>query len=122
VPFVAPDPHARQGEVVANGHCLRHVQEVVGVPHSSTLRAGAKVKGGNVPRGTVIGTFGPDGRYTNRTDGTAHVAILLEETAEGLVVVDQYLGKPVGERLIRWRGGAGRRVNDGDAYHVVEAA
>lgn len=121
--FVAAEPHARLGDIVDNGHCMRHVQVVAGVPHSSMLRRGAKVRDAeDVPRGTVIGTFDANGRYANATDGSSHVAILLARRADGLLVVDQYIGKPVGERLIRYRGGEGSAVNDGDAYHVVEVA
>jgi Cu/Ag efflux pump CusA len=123
--FVARDPHARLGEVVDNGHCMRHVQVVAGVPHSSTLRRGAKVKDTEgIPRGTVIGTFDANGRYANATDGSSHVAILLEQLPHGLRVVDQYQSRAggVAERTIRYKGGQGKAADDGDAYHVVEVA
>jgi hypothetical protein len=119
VPFVASDPYARLGEVIDTGHCMRHVQVVAGVTHSSTLRRGERVRGANVPRGTVVGTFDAEGRYANATDGSSHVAILLEETADGLRVVDQWRGQPVHERLIRFKGGQGTANNDGDRFHVV---
>lgn len=124
MPFVAVDPHARLGTVIDTGHCLRHVQVVAGVTHSSTLRRGERVlDADDVARGTVIGTFGADGRYTSATDSTAHMAILLHRNADdSLLVVDQFLGKPVGERVIRNRGGSGSPVNDASAYHVVEMA
>jgi hypothetical protein len=123
MPFVAANPHARLGDVVESGHCLRHVQVVAGVTHSSTLRRGAKVKDADVPRGTVIGTFGADGKYANATDGSSHIAIFLYQLTDGLRVIDQWQNrKPpgVGERTIMFKGGAGKPVDDGDAYYVVE--
>jgi len=122
VPFIADNPKQHIGTVVSNGHCLRHVQVVAGVTHSSTLRRGDPVRGSSCAPGTVIGTFDEDGRYANATDGSSHVAILLAETDEGLLVVDQWLGQPVHERLIHFRDGEGSAVNDASRYHIVESA
>ena len=73
-----------------------------------------------MPAGTVIATFGPDGRYSNRVDGSAHAAVLLAEQADGLRVLDQWTGHPVQQRVIRLPGGTGSAVNDGDQFYVVE--
>jgi hypothetical protein len=118
--FVAADPHARFGTVVDTGHCMRHVQVVAGVTHSSTLRRGARVRDSDVPPGTVIGTFNSAGRYANATDGSSHVAILLTKQPDGLLVVDAWQGQPVHERVIRYRGGEGQAVNDADRFYIVE--
>lgn len=120
--FVAKNPYARLGEVIDTGHCLRHVQVVAGVPHSSKLRRGQHVltAGDDLPRGVAIGTFGPNGRYTNATDGSAHTAILVERVPEGLRVVDAWVGKPVGERIIRNKGGQGLPVDDASRYHLID--
>src|SRR5436190_15221218 len=120
--WIAADPHARLGEVGGNGHCLRHVQIVAGVTHSSTLRRGEKVRGADIPRGTVIGTFNSQGRYANATDGSSHVAIYLDQTSTGLLVVDQWILHPCGERVIRFKGGLRPACDDGDAYYLVEGA
>jgi catechol 2,3-dioxygenase-like lactoylglutathione lyase family enzyme len=121
--FIAPDPHHHAGTVVDNGHCMRHVQVVAAVPHSSTLRRGAKVRGAGIPRGTVIGTFHPEtGRYENDTSGRSHIAVYLSQDESGIRVIDQWIGKPVGERTIRFKDGQGQWVDDGDRYHVVESA
>src|SRR4029077_15185482 len=85
VPFIADNPKLHIGDVVSTGHCMRHVQVVAGVPHSSRLRRGDPVRGASCAPGTVIGTFDKDGRYANATDGSSHVAILLAETDEGLL-------------------------------------
>jgi hypothetical protein len=121
-PFIAEDTHARLGEAVGSGHCMAHVQAVADVTHSSTLRQGEKVRGNEIPPGTVIGTFDATGCYANATDGSSHVAVLVEQTPDGLKVVDQWQGQPVHERLIRFKGGRGPACDDGDQYHVVEAA
>jgi hypothetical protein len=120
--FVAADPKQHLGTVVDNGHCMRHVQIVAGVTHSSTLRRGQHVRGSGCAPGTVIGTFDADDRYANATDGSSHVAIFLAETEEGLRVIDQWVGQPVHERLIRFRDGEGSAVNDGSRFYVVESA
>jgi hypothetical protein len=102
---------------------MRHVQIVAGVPHSSKLRRGERLATmAAPPRGVVIGTFGDNDTYDNSTDGSEHVAIFVEKRADGLLVVDLWVGQPVHERLIRYRGGEGKDVNDADQFHVVETA
>lgn len=119
--FVAPDPYARLGEVIDTGHCMRHVQVVAGVTHSSTLRAGERVRDMHMlPRGVAIGTFAANGTYANAVDGSSHVALLVSRLSDGLLVVDQWVGQPVHERVLRYRGGEGDACNDGDRFHVIE--
>jgi hypothetical protein len=117
--WVCNNPARYAGQVVASGHCVRLVQEATAAPHTSRWRRGAKVRNGAVPAGTAIATFGADGYYENRTDGASHAAILIAEKDNGLRVWDQWKGHPVAERTIRWRGGQGKPVNDGDAYYVI---
>ena len=119
--WTIPNPERYSGKVVANGQCVRFVQEVGGMPHTSHWRRGAKVRGSHPPKGTVIATFDPNGRYGNHTDGRSHAAVFVGEQQAGLDVWDQWSGQPVHQRLIRFRGGAGKKVNDGDAFHVVIA-
>ena len=121
--WIADDPHKYRGTVVANGHCARHVQMATGITHSSTWRRGVSVRDADADellRGVVIATFDKAGHYANATDGSSHICILLERKTDGLLVVDQWVGKPVGERLIRWKGGAGKAVDDADQYFVVQ--
>jgi hypothetical protein len=119
--FVAADPERYRGRVVANGHCVRFVQAVIpGMPHTSAWRRGRAVRGGQVAKGTAIATFGgAPPRYQNRTDGSSHAAIFIEEVPAGLQVWDQWVGQPVAQRTIRFRRGEGRAVNDGDAFYVI---
>jgi hypothetical protein len=120
--IIASNPYEAIGCVVDNGHCMRHVQECHGVPHSSALRRGARV-GPGTPPGAIIATFNAAGRYANRTDGSSHIAVFLSYNDDGSIdVVDQWRGQPVHERTIRDKGGAGTANNDASRYHVVETA
>ena len=118
--WIVYDPQAHAGQVVGNGQCVRFVQIAGGLPHTSRWRRGHKVRGNNVVTGTVIATFSHEGRYENRTDGASHAAIFVAELDDGLRVWDQWRGHPVAQRTISFRGGQGRRVNDGDQFCVVE--
>jgi hypothetical protein len=120
MPHKATNPEHWAGQAVANGHCVRYVQHCSPVGHTSQWRRGTKVRGSDASPGTIIATFDPDGHYGNRVDGSSHAAVLIAETAEGLRVWDQWVGHPVAQRLIRFRGGQGRAVNDGDRFHIVE--
>jgi hypothetical protein len=80
------------------------------------------VRDGSVPPGTAIATFSPAGTYENDTTGRSHAAILIAENSDGLLVWDCWQGQPVHQRVLRFRGGSGDPVNDGDAFHVIETA
>ena len=110
------------GTVVGNGHCVAHVRQIGGLPHTSFWRRGELVRGSNCAPGTIIATFDDNGRYGNHVDGRSHCAVLLAENSDGLLVIDQWLAQPVHQRTIRYRGGAGAAVNDGDRYYTVEVA
>jgi hypothetical protein len=119
--FIAENAYAQLGKAVENGHCVRFCQKVSTVPHTSRWEPGVKVRGGNVPKGAIIATFDPDTkRYENDIRGRSHAAVFLEEREDGLRVLDQWLGRPVLERTIRFKGGAQPHVDDGDSYYVVE--
>jgi len=108
--------------VVGDGQCVAFVREATGAPHTSRWFAGQSVRGADLPTGTLIATFGTNGRYENDTKGRSHAALYLAQSAVGLRVLDQWIGQPVHERLIRFRAGAGAKANDGDQYAVVEIA
>jgi hypothetical protein len=110
------------GKVVGNGHCVAFVREVTGLPQTSEWRRGERVRGSAAARGTAIATFDPDGRYGNHMDGRSHAAILLAVNEDGLLVVDQWVGRTVRDRVLPFRGGRGDAANDGDAFSVVETA
>jgi hypothetical protein len=119
--WIADSPESFAGQRVHDGQCVRYVQEACGAPHTSRWRRGAQVRGHYVETGTAIATFDADGTYGNHTDGSSHAALFVAELDEGLLVWDQWLRHPVAQRTIRFRGGQGRKVNDGDQFYVIES-
>jgi hypothetical protein len=110
-------------KVVDNGHCVRYLQVAAKVPHTSTWRRGERVRDAvDIEPGTAIATFSADGKYENDTTGKSHAAFFLAKQDDGLLCSDQWVGQPVHERLIRFKGGQGTANNDGDRFHVVETA
>lgn len=120
--FLAAGPETYAGKVFSTGHCVPYVRQLTGAPHTSEWRKGQPVLGNDIPVGTAIATFGPgpDGRYENRVDGSSHAAILIEDLGTALRVWDCWVGRPVGERTIRDKHGAGLAVDDASAYYVIE--
>jgi hypothetical protein len=122
MPFVATRPERYKGRVVGDGHCVVYVQTCTIIPHTSAWRRGDPVRGSSCAPDTAIATFGSTGKYENKMDGSSHAAIYISQNDEGIRVWDQWVGQPVHERLIRFRGKTDKAVNDGDAYHVIELA
>ena len=81
---------------------------------------GVPARGASLAPGTCIATFDASGRYANATDGSSHAAIVVAERADGIEVWDQWRGKLVGKRVIRFKGGAGPKADDGDQYFTIE--
>ena len=99
--------------------CVAHVRRVTGLPQTSQWRRGVKVRDAGLASGVAIATFDPNGTYGNHTDGRSHAAIFIEQTDEGLRCLDAWIGHKAAERIIRFRGGNGKPVDDGDAYHTI---
>jgi hypothetical protein len=119
--FRADSPASYVGEVIGDGHCVAYVRLAADTPHTSQWRRGERVHDvDHVPPGTVIATFGKDGRYENRTDGSSHAAILVMVQNSGLQVWDQWVGHPVAIRVIRFKGRQPPACDDGDQFYVVE--
>jgi hypothetical protein len=111
------------GQVAGNGQCVMFVLKVTDAPASSLWSQGKLAKGlGPIdrPPGTAIATFGENGKYTNRFDGSAHGAIYISQNAVGIDVWDQWTGQPVHKRTLLFRNGIGLACNDGDKFYVVE--
>jgi hypothetical protein len=120
--YLAAHPEAFEGSVVGAGHCVDFVKAAAGVPRTSAWRRGSQVRGNpDVARGTAIATFEADGTYTNETGN--HAAIYLYQDDRGIWVYDQWQGRPVRKRLIRFEGGTGSRhgskSNDGKRFAVI---
>jgi hypothetical protein len=121
--FVATGHERLVGSVVPNGHCVAYVREVTGAPPTSYWRRGALVRESRgLASGTAIATFDPNGKYGNHTDKRSHAAVLVAVNTDGLLVWDQWVGQPVQQRTIRFRGGKGDggAANDGDQFYVIE--
>lgn len=109
------------GKAISTGHCVPLVREACGAPHTSEWKRGQLVRNALCESGTAIATFDSNGKYGNHTDGRSHAAILVAIDTDGLRVVDQWIGQPPQERLIRFKGGReGNAVNDGDMFYVIE--
>lgn len=80
---------------------------------TSQWRRGAWVKGTNLPYGTAIATFGSNGRYN-----TGHAAIYVGQNSQGIQVYDQWVGRPVNYRTLRW-GGSGNSNNGNNFYAIA---
>jgi len=116
--YIADDPASYAGDVVGNGHCVAFVRHAANAPHTSEWRRGEKVDA-STPVGCAIATFGSNGRYENRTDGASHTAILIRHEPGGLVCWDQWVGRAVAQRTIRFKNGQGTANNDGSRYYVI---
>jgi hypothetical protein len=116
---IARTPTIYLGSVIGSGHCVPLVREASGLDYTATWRRGASVRESEPPMGTAIATFNDGGFYAN--DGNSHAAILEAVEDDGLCVIDQWKGRPVARRKIRFRNGGGPAVDDGDRYYVIES-
>jgi hypothetical protein len=82
-------------QYVGSGQCVALVQTAdSSVGLTATWTQGSAVQGDtSLQPGTAIATFGPNGTYTNSTDGSSHAAIYLGQNAQGIQVEDQWLGQ-----------------------------
>jgi hypothetical protein len=128
MPYIARNPEAFLSSSVGTGQCVALAERAAMAPRTQFWRRGKKVRGAHdVQRGTIIATFDPSGCYGNHTDGRSHAAIYLGQTGAGIEVIDQWVDvshgvhrpHPASRRVIRFRGGHGVAVNDGDQYYVV---
>lgn len=117
-PYVAQTPGQWLGKSVPNGQCVAYVKLVAGAPQTARWRRGNAVRrNSNLPSGTAIATFDPDGTYGNHVDGRSHAAIYISQDEHGLVVYDQWARQVVHQRTIRFGGNL--PVNNGDEYYVI---
>ena len=77
---------------------------------------------GVIQKGTVIATFTAGGLYPNSSDGKRHPALYLSHDANGIKVIDQWVGKAIpNQRTLTFVGFLEpRREDQGDQYYVVE--
>lgn len=84
------------------------------------------MRGANIPVGTAIATFNlNNGRNydgNSVTRGKGHAAIYVSQNSAGILVWDQWVGRPVATRTIRFKGTAPNTAdnsNDGDQFYVI---
>ena len=106
-------------KVVGSGQCPGIVQSYGGLPLTRYWFEGPKVKGVDVvPYGTAIATF-IDGKYKSLPHGN-HVAIYIDQDpVKGLLVFDQWTGRPANYRWMKWGDGVTDRSNDGAAMSII---
>jgi hypothetical protein len=120
--WVATAPASYVGKTVGSGQCVAYVQAACGAPHTGEWRRGilVKGKGKEIPSGTAIATFDPNGTYGNHEDGRSHAAVFDQELPDGLRVWDQWKGQPVHSRTIQFEHGNNPKdVNNGDRFYVI---
>jgi hypothetical protein len=149
MPWVIPNPtqyigHPKMGEGKDAGECAvlaqwllpRFYPQILNDPEqfkTEHWRPGKAVAGHtDIQPGTVIATF-KNNRYTGLHDGTAHTALYVRQSSEGMEVVHQHRGiGRIQGALIRFRGPrpvghksgvrrlGGTLEDDIGHYHVVE--
>ena len=125
VKTVTPEQlHGLVGSIVGvNAQCVALVRHLAQLPHTSFWRRGRRARWGHLAHGTPIATFDADGRYENATDGRSHAAIFVSENEMGLLVFDQWAGRPAQFRTLAFRGDAVKPAADnGDAFFEIVVA
>jgi len=118
--LVCQSPERFKGRVVGDGHCVSLIKRCTQAPLTAQWRPGNKVIDSNILPGTVIATF-KNGRYPNVSGH--HAAIFIKQDKSGIWVWDQWLGKPVHQRLIRRRPlNESTPGNTAQFYRVVKLA
>ena len=109
-----------RGRVIGDGHCVALIRSCSDAPLTSQWRAGQQVIKTDVTPGTIIATF-KHGRYPNQSGW--HAAIFIEQDDNGIWVWDQWVGKPVHRRLIRYRRPAEHVASSNTAqdYRIIVA-
>jgi hypothetical protein len=119
--YIAQHPADYEGRKVGTGQCVAYVQAAAHAPNTGVWKAGEQVlkaTPGTITKGTVIATM-VDGHYPNHAHGN-HAAIYLSHDAEGIRVLDQWLGQAVHYRTIHNHGDHGNPSNDAARFFVVE--
>jgi len=95
-------------------HCVAAVKHFCKAPQTLLWKKGVKVKNNqNIRAGTAIATFNSDKKYEG------HAAVYIDQNAQGLQVIDQWLGQEFHPRTIYFRG-QGKVSNDGEQFYVVD--
>ena len=103
--------------IVGDGHCVSLIKKCSGAPDTVNWRPGPYVIDSEVAPGTIIATF-KNGRYPSKAG--YHAAVFIEQSNDGIWVWDQWKGKPVHKRLIKYQNReTSYESNRAQAYRVV---
>jgi hypothetical protein len=123
--YTADHPQTFLNQSIDKGHCVALVEKAAHAPHDLDWRRGPKVSDiPDLPWGTAIATFDPNGRYGNHSDGTSHAALYLYQDDAGIVVIDQWINKDktrhkASQRTIPWHDKSHDSVDNAYNYHVI---
>ena len=109
-------PSSYKNKIIGDGHCVTFIKHCSGAPQTSMWRPGISVLNSQIQPGAVIANF-QNGRYPNKAGH--HAAIYINQDQHGIWVWDQWVGKPVHQRLIRIRADNANPSNTAQAYKVV---
>ncbi|MBI1907500.1 MAG: BPSL0067 family protein [Rhodocyclales bacterium] len=94
--------------------CVAAVKSLAGTGPTWNWRKGKQVKGNTTIReGTAIATFREDNTYYG------HAAIYIRQSSNAIHVYDQWVGRPLREREIVFKG-FGYVSNDGEQFYAIE--
>ena len=103
------------GQIVGAGRGVEFCQAAAQLPLTRQWRRGDPVKGNpSVKPGTAIATFDADGTYQ---DERSHCGIYESQNELGIVLLDQWFGHAVHQRLVGFGGTSA--ANNGDEYYVI---
>jgi len=118
--YTCQNPNRYAGKVVGDGECVSFIKTCSIAPNTKLWSEGKKVMSlpfGSIPKGTIIATF-KNGKYPNVTG--YHAAIYISHDKQGIWVWDQWAGKAVHKRLIRFRHDNAPASNTAQAYSIVK--
>ena len=101
------------------GQCAALVQWFGGAPKTQYWQRGMQVKGNDIAPYTCIATFDEEGRYPSLPSGN-HAAIYISQDAGGINVYDQWTGRPIATRYIRFgKDDVSDPSNNGNCFYVI---
>lgn len=116
-PLLCNDASRFEHKVIGNGHCVSLIRLCSNAPTTNHWRAGEPVTKSSPVPGTVIATFAK-GKYPNREG--YHAAVFISQDHNGIWVWDQWQGKAVHKRLIRFGNKKTDPSNAAQAYSIVK--
>jgi len=114
--YVCEDISRFVDKKVGNGECVDLLKACASTPNTYEWQPGEKVWGNSIPTGTAIATF-KRSKYPNKSG--YHAAIYVSQDEKGIYVWDQWRGKNVHLRLIRFDQSKKKPGNDATRYSVI---